>query len=270
MSGQYWGNVEICKNGSSCSYLAIDSCMFEHSKHVKDLAELRNKPTDEMRFWELCKVDYIEGVKEALEREVDDVNTCDSDGMTGLMWAVENVNLNLVRLLVAFPGIELSKRNHDQNTAGHLAVMAGQDMLEIMLSVLSKEDLELEDKNNMTPLDIALEIIDEDSFSTGSALMIIKALGKDPKKYLTPDVFFETKNGDFIYLYEEEERRQELEDEKLRQEMGDDDLDSEYNSEDEDDHEEKYRRRMEFENWEKEMGAHERAGRTRVGGYGCW
>ena len=32
--------------------------------------------------------------------------------------------------------------------------------------------------------------------------------------------------------------------------MGDDDLDSE----DEDDHEEKYRRRMEFGNWEIDMG----------------
>ena len=149
MSGQYWGNVQICKNGSSCSYLVIDSCMFELSKHEKDLAEW-NKPTDEMRIWEACKVDDIEGVKEALERVGDNVNICDSDGMTGLMWAVENLNLNLVRLIVAFPGIELSKRNHEQNTAGHLAVMAGQDMLEIMLSVLSKQDLELEDKNNMT------------------------------------------------------------------------------------------------------------------------
>ena len=34
----------------------------------------------------------------------------------------------------------------------------------------------------MTLLDIAMEIIDEDSFSTGSALRIIKALGKDPNK----------------------------------------------------------------------------------------
>eukprot|EP00092_Neocalanus_flemingeri_P086958 GFUD01109644.1.p1 GENE.GFUD01109644.1~~GFUD01109644.1.p1 ORF type:complete len:218 (+),score=73.49 GFUD01109644.1:58-711(+) len=208
MAGQFWGRKPTCRNGASCSFLATDSCWYEHSEYEKDVAELIDKPLDQMSVWELCKVGKvgdIKDLKEALERKREDVNSSDSEGNTGLMWAIENDDEVMVKLLVETPGIELTKKNNKQETALHKAAFQGRHMLEILLPILPKKDVDLEDINKRTPLDIAMEMIDEDSWSTGSAVMIIKAMGKEPKEFLTPDVFVEREDGSFIYLYEWEE-----------------------------------------------------------------
>eukprot|EP00092_Neocalanus_flemingeri_P096902 GFUD01123384.1.p1 GENE.GFUD01123384.1~~GFUD01123384.1.p1 ORF type:complete len:133 (-),score=38.78 GFUD01123384.1:17-376(-) len=117
MAGLFRGRRKNCLNGASCSFLARGSCFYEHSEHEKDLVELKKKSVDQMRVWELCKVGDIMGLKEALAREGEDVNSSDSEGNTGLMWAIENYDDAMVKLLVETAGIELNKKNKEEKTA---------------------------------------------------------------------------------------------------------------------------------------------------------
>lgn len=161
MSGQFWGVKKTCKNGETCEFLSTDSCWFKHTEHEKDLAKLRNKPIEELKLWELCKVGDKEALKEALRRKGEDVNCCDDEGNTGLMWAVENDDLSMVKLLVNTPGIDLNKQNTELETALHKAMMPRADaMLDILLPVVSKEQFEIKNINNQTPLEIAMDLMD--------------------------------------------------------------------------------------------------------------
>ena len=90
-------------------------------------------------------------------------------------------------------------------------------------------------------------------------------MGKDPKEYLEQDVFFETKSGEFIWLYEEEERKRDI----LKEDEDQEALDSDELERLEDE----YREGLD-EDFRKSMEAHENARRDarrmRYGGYGCW
>ena len=77
------------------------------------------------------------------------------------MWAVENDDLSMVKLLVNTPGIDLNKQNTELETALHKAMMPRADaMLDILLPVVSKEQFEIKNINNQTPLEIAMDLMD--------------------------------------------------------------------------------------------------------------
>ena len=59
--------------------------------------------------WQLCQAGNLEGVREALERG-GDVNECDQNGVTGLMWATTKNFNRVVELLLLQPGININQQ----------------------------------------------------------------------------------------------------------------------------------------------------------------
>ena len=61
-----------------------------------------------------------------------DLNVQDNDGMTAIMEACQNGDIDVVKLLLSHPEIELNKTDKDGNTAFHLALLHGHsDIVEL-------------------------------------------------------------------------------------------------------------------------------------------
>ena len=59
--------------------------------------------------WQLCQDGNLEGVREALGRG-GNVNQCDQQGVTGLMWATHNNFNKVVELLLQQPGVNINQQ----------------------------------------------------------------------------------------------------------------------------------------------------------------
>ena len=72
-------------------------------------------------LWQLCMDGDLGGVSRALRRG-EKVNSGDSIGNTGLMWAVSNKHNSIVEFLLQYPGVDVNCRDTDGWTALHYSV----------------------------------------------------------------------------------------------------------------------------------------------------
>lgn len=102
--------------------------------------------------WQLCQAGNLEGVREALERG-GDVNECDQNGVTGLMWATTKNFNRVVELLLLQPGININQQDNSGSTALHNA-MVWEDIAVISMLVDDHRmrSLNTRDGHGRTPL----------------------------------------------------------------------------------------------------------------------
>ena len=72
-------------------------------------------------LWKLCMDGDLGGVSRALRRG-ERVNSGDSIGNTGLMWAVSNKHNSIVEFLLQYPGVDVNCQNTGGSTALHDSV----------------------------------------------------------------------------------------------------------------------------------------------------
>jgi len=102
--------------------------------------------------WQLCQDGNLEGVREALGRG-GNVNQCDQQGVTGLMWATHNNFNKVVELLLQQPGVNINQQDDYGSTALHNATV-WDDMAVISMLVDDRRmrSLNTRDSHGRTPL----------------------------------------------------------------------------------------------------------------------
>ena len=109
-----------------------------------------------MTLWELCERGDLEDVREALVRG-EDVNGNDSDGMTGLMWAVKHKHNSIVEFLLQYPGVDVNCQDSLGGTALHWSVSHDNpEGLRLLLAHPGVRSLNTRTRDGMTPLMAAM------------------------------------------------------------------------------------------------------------------
>ena len=110
----------------------------------------------EREFLQHCMVNNLERVNDCLSRGVD-VNTQNSNGLTGLMIACNCRNPAIVSRLVQVPGLDINYQDEDGFTAAHRASERGQTEYVRILAETGRVDWNKADKWGTTPLYWALK-----------------------------------------------------------------------------------------------------------------
>ena len=110
-------------------------------------------------LWKMCMQGDLGGVRKALRRGGASVNEVGPDGKTGLILAVCEGDLNMVRFLLQQPGIELSCKDSHGFTALHRALLKRDGMqLSSIASLSSTSTLNTKDAEGRTPLMLAIHM----------------------------------------------------------------------------------------------------------------
>ena len=135
-----------CRNGLPCSYCAGDCCVCKGyvnaaPNEVIDTSNLDKKwvaegpalpfsscPVGNISLWDCCRHGYVDQLETILQEAsftTEDLNRSDRDGRTGLHLACDAGHTEVIRILLAHPGIDISCKTRRGETPLLTAVANG-------------------------------------------------------------------------------------------------------------------------------------------------